>query len=413
KVCTTANRIAFCTTGTTNIFNAQCTLTPGVTESTEMAREAACAESAQGAARAEDNQCTGTVTRICGTEGKVFNSACLRTTTGGTYQSARLRACEVAITGALPANNGCFTDQLSGMICGTDATTSGSNPFADVCKSRTQNVNHANLDAAKQISCGSARLSGGATNKGVCDTLQDGLCTGANSVSDAKQGAGMFVCSMDSGPNVVAARKGYCEAPATTYATGCTTDIGETLTTRKTLATSCVEGGANFPKNGTRDPICDQTVDAAGTKVGACSENPYLAACTMAGVIEAFNTVRSARDDLCTSSKPSSDPFNALCNVFNTGSDGFDAIVRNIEAERTAHCGTSKINPWDAKCEDDNLVTVADAAIAEARTNVCLANTRIDATVTQALFDTRCAGRVNEAGDKVTDSRFGFCNGEI
>ncbi len=409
KVCTTANRIAFCTTGTTNIFDERCASTPGVIEETKTAREAACADSAQGAARAMDNQCTATVLRICDTEGKVFNSACLRTVTGAAYQSDRLLACEIAITGALPANNGCFTDQLSGMICGTDETTSGSNPFADICKSRTQNVNHANLDIAKQISCGSARLSGGATNKDVCDTLQDGLCTGANSVSDAMQGAGNFVCSGDNEPNVVMARKTLCETPADTYTTGCKTEHGsEVLTVRDTLALACVLGGDKYLSTSSgRDTDCDQAVDASGTKVGACSDNPYLAACEVTGVKEAFATVLSNRNTLCISSEePSSDPFDGLCDVF-TGGD------RNIVTQRTAHCGTSKTNPWDAKCEDSSLVTVTDAAIAEARTNVCLANTRIDATVTQALFDTRCAGRANLAGMKVTDTRRGFCNADI
>ena len=84
-------------------------------------------------------------------------------------------------------------------------------------------------------------------------------------------------------------------------------------------------------------------------------------------------------------------------------------------AERTTHCGTSKTNPWDAKCEGA-LVTAGDATIAEARTNVCLANTEIrtgSETVAQALFNSRCAGRANQAGDTVTTARLGYCEGAI
>nr|MCA8834882.1 hypothetical protein [Pseudomonadota bacterium] len=209
KVCTTANRIAFCTTGTTNIFDERCAMTAGVIDATNTARENACAESAQGVARATDVQCTGTVTRICDTEAKVFNSACLRTTTGGTYQSARLRACEIAITGALPANNGCATPQLSGMICGNNIGESGTNPFADICKSNTQNVNHANLDTAKQISCGNTpRTASTPHSVSDCNSLLDTLCTGSATLETV--GAVNYSCLNDTTTTVAAARNLYC-----------------------------------------------------------------------------------------------------------------------------------------------------------------------------------------------------------
>ena len=56
-------------------------------------REVACAASAAGAARADDTQCAGTLTRVCVTEAKIYNSVCLRPTTGAQYQVARGTAC--------------------------------------------------------------------------------------------------------------------------------------------------------------------------------------------------------------------------------------------------------------------------------------------------------------------------------
>ncbi|MCA8834740.1 MAG: hypothetical protein K8953_06590, partial [Proteobacteria bacterium] len=123
-VCTDANRITFCTTGNTNIFNSQCASADGATEhytGTNTAREAACAESASGDARATDGQCTATVLRICRDEGSVFNSACLRNNVSATYHPARLDACDDD-NPTLPATNSCFDEMLSGAICGTSDT---------------------------------------------------------------------------------------------------------------------------------------------------------------------------------------------------------------------------------------------------------------------------------------------------
>ena len=236
------------------------------------------------------------------------------------------------------------------------------------------------------------------TNKGVCDTLQDGLCTGANSVSATPQGAGNFVCSTDSEPNVVLARNNFCQDPATTYATGCTTAIGTTLNTRRTLATSCVEGGSNFPQSGTADAVCNQEV-AAGLTVAMCSANPYLSACDVVGVKEAFTTVTTARDNLCTTSVANSDPFNALCGVFPT---------RNVQL--VDYCD-EPATAWEGRCVGGGLVDTGNA-IANARANVCINNLAIttnggtDVAAGSSLFSSplhwfECCWRNNGYGNAI------------
>ncbi|MCA8834743.1 MAG: hypothetical protein K8953_06605, partial [Proteobacteria bacterium] len=156
---------------------------------------------------------------------------------------------------------------------------------------------------------------------------------------------------------------------------------------------------------------CAQPADGLnGQTVAQCSANPYDTTDTTVNCADnlAFNAERTARNTLCTSAPSGSDPFNGLCDVFTGGS-------RDIVAQRTAHCSTSRINPWDVKCEGA-LVTAGDADIAEARTNVCINNTEIrtgSETVTQALFDSRCDDRMNKAATTVTQTRFPYCNGEI
>ena len=325
------------------------------------------------------------------------------------YTPDRLARCEVDAVETITGLGGtCSGAGLSDVICGSSASESGTNPFAPICDSDTQNANFANLDRAKQLSCGATRLGAGATNKGVCDTLQDGLCTGANSVSATPQGAGNFVCSTDSEPNVVLARNNFCQDPATTYATGCTTAIGTTLNTRRTLATSCVEGGSNFPQSGTADAVCNQEV-AAGLTVAACSANPYLDACEVVGVKEAFTTVTTARDNLCTTSVANSDPFNALCGVFPT---------RNVQL--VDYCD-EPTTAWEGRCVGGGLLDTGNA-IANARANVCINNLAIITTADSAplvaannsLFSSRCTGlSLSGGGTTVTATRLPLCAGAL
>ena len=332
-----------------------------------------------------------------------FDATCLD---GATYTPDRLARCEVDAVETITGLGGtCSGAGLSDVICGSSASESGSNPFAPICDSSAQNANFANLDRAKQLSCGATRLGAGATNKGVCDTLQDGLCTGANSVSATPQGAGNFVCSTDSEPNVVLARNNFCQDPATTYATGCTTAIGTTLATRRTLATSCVEGGSNFPQSGTADAVCNQEV-AAGLTVAACSANPYLDACEVVGVKEAFTTVLTARDNLCTTSVANSDPFNALCGVFPT---------RNVQL--VDYCD-EPATAWEGRCVGGGLVDINNA-IANARANVCINNLAIttnggtDVAAGSSLFSSRCDGLSVVGGTTVTATRLPLCAGAL
>ena len=161
---------------------------------------------------------------------------------------AQLEACKGALN-ALPANNSCASRGLSGMICGNDASESGSNPFAPICESPTQNENYLNRVASRQISCGNDRLGALDANKVNCDTLQDGLCdTAVKSLSATMRGEGNFVCSTDDGPTVVLLRNNYCEDPATTYndVVGCRNaegnNDGEVRKVRKQLGVDCVKG---------------------------------------------------------------------------------------------------------------------------------------------------------------------------
>ena len=195
---------------------------------------------------------------------------------------AQLEACKGALN-TLPANNSCASRGLSGMICGNDASESGSNPFAPICESPTQNENYLNRVASRQISCGNDRLGALDANKVNCDTLQDGLCdTAVKSLSATMRGEGNFVCSTDDGPTVVLLRNNYCEDPATTYndVVGCRNaegnNDGEVRKVRKQLGVDCVKG--NTKNDASLHADCQKTVNGAIT-VEDCSANPYRAEC--------------------------------------------------------------------------------------------------------------------------------------
>ena len=200
--------------------------------------------------------------------------------TGFMKDKAQLEACKGALN-ALPANNSCASRGLSGMICGNDASESGSNPFAPICESPTQNENYLNRVASRQISCGNDRLGALDANKVNCDTLQDGLCdTAVKSLSATMRGEGNFVCSTDDGPTVVLLRNNYCEDPATTYndVVGCRNaegnNDGEVRKVRKQLGVDCVKG--NTKNDASLHADCQKTVNGAIT-VEDCSANPYRA----------------------------------------------------------------------------------------------------------------------------------------
>ena len=198
--------------------------------------------------------------------------------TGFMKDKAQLEACKGALN-TLPANNSCASRGLSGMICGNDASESGSNPFAPICESPTQNENYLNRVASRQISCGNDRLGALDANKVNCDTLQDGLCdTAVKSLSATMRGEGNFVCSTDDGPTVVLLRNNYCEDPATTYndVVGCRNaegnNDGEVRKVRKQLGVDCVKG--NTKNDASLHADCQKTVNGAIT-VEDCSANPY------------------------------------------------------------------------------------------------------------------------------------------
>ena len=134
-------------------------------------------------------------------------------------------------------------------------------------------------------------------NKGNCDTLQDNLCdTGAKSVSNTMQGAGLFVCRDDDGPNVISRRNSFCEDPNTTYTDGCTNAIGavgnNVETVRKALAEACVVGGSK----GADHADCIKPVNSSGLTVAQCSANPHQAACKAGTLAAEFADVLATRD---------------------------------------------------------------------------------------------------------------------
>ena len=280
---------------------------------------------------------------------------------------AQLEACKGALN-TLPANNSCASRGLSGMICGNDASESGSNPFAPICESPTQNENYLNRVASRQISCGNDRLGALDANKGNCDTLQDGLCdTAVKSLSATMRGEGNFVCSTDDGPTVVLLRNNYCEDPATTYndVVGCRNaegnNDGEVRKVRKQLGVDCVKG--NTKNDASLHVDCTKAVNGAVT-VEDCSANPYRAECRVGALLNEFADVTTARNALCTTSVSNSDPFNALCEPFPT---------RN--AERVDYCDEDT-TAWETRCKDD-VTTDTGNAIANARANVCIDNKAI------------------------------------
>ena len=299
--------------------------------------------------------------------------------TGFMKDKAQLEACKGALN-ALPANNSCASRGLSGMICGNDASESGSNPFAPICESPTQNENYLNRVASRQISCGNDRLGALDANKGNCDTLQDGLCdTAVKSLSATMRGEGNFVCSTDDGPTVVLLRNNYCEDPATTYndVVGCRNaegnNDGEVRKVRKQLGVDCVKG--NTKNDASLHADCQKTVNGAIT-VEDCSANPYRNECIAGELLNEFADVTTARNALCTTSVSNSDPFHALCNVYPM-----------INTQRVDYCDEDT-TAWEGRCLGGSLVDTGNA-IANARANVCIDNKAI---ITTAGSETVAAG---------------------
>ena len=311
---------------------------------------------------------------------------------------AQLEACKGALN-TLPANNSCASPGLSGMICGNDASESGSNPFAPICESPTQNENYLNRVASRQISCGNDRLGALDANKGNCDTLQDGLCdTAVKSLSATMRGEGNFVCSTDDGPTVVLLRNNYCEDPATTYndVVGCRNaegnNDGEVRKVRKQLGVDCVKG--NTKNDASLHADCQKTVNGAIT-VEDCSANPYRNECIAGELLNEFADVTTARNALCTTSVSNSDPFHALCNVYPM-----------INTQRVDYCDEDT-TAWEGRCLGGSLVDTGNA-IANARANVCIKNLAIITTAGggdtvaagSSLFNILCNGLMDSTTAK-------------
>ncbi|MCA8834352.1 MAG: hypothetical protein K8953_04625, partial [Proteobacteria bacterium] len=210
------------------------------------------------------------------------------------------------------------------------------------------------------------------------------LCTGSATLETV--GAVNYSCLNDTTTTVAAARNLYCTTPATTFTDGCATDgshdgaNGMVLAVRKALAETCRDGTSAG---------CTQPADGlSGKSVAECSANPYDTTDTLSCANNpAFTTERMVRNDLCISStsEPTSNPFDGLCEVF-----------AGRVAERTAHCGTSQISPWDTKCEDSSLVTETDTRIRDARATICINNEAIvtgsgnDVAAKSSLFNSLC-----------------------
>ena len=291
-----------------------------------------------------DSRCASRNSEICdtGSGASVFSKLC------GIDTAAQVDACKGALNLLPVSGTSCARPALSGVICGNNASESGSNPFAPICESATENSNYANRVASRQLLCGNDRLGAGA-NKGNCDTLQDNLCdTAVKSLSDTMRGAGNFVCSTDDGPNVVLLRNSYCEDPATTYTTGCTNAVGadgtNVETTRKTLAAACVPGASKNTTAGSRSADCDKPVNGvSGTSVADCSANPYLKPFVNRGILGTeFATVLSTRRGICgITGTVGSDPFDTLCNV----------IASTNNAGKVDYCDESTGNAWQERCD--------------------------------------------------------------
>ncbi|MGU9963369.1 MAG: hypothetical protein ACNYPD_04595 [Candidatus Halichondribacter symbioticus] len=231
----------------------------------------------------------------------------------------------------------CNEGEITNVVCGSSPGTNV-NPFASVCAVAIAG----SLDTVQQTFCGgTARTATHSVNE--CNGILDGLCMGANSVKTG-QGAAGYDCLGDSTTNVAAERVSFCETPATTYTTGCTTLIGEVLVVRKQLALDCVATGVS----GTG---CGQEV-ATGLTVATCSANPFLNACEVSGVIEAFNPVRSARKTLCTTAATSFDP---LCNnlLSNPGETATLTFMGDLEIARGRGCLDSVQGATDCGAEND------------------------------------------------------------
>ena len=387
---------AICTTNPTAPFAGICGT--GITAGQIMACEGTISDLTTKGAMAGDCNDDDLSGAICGDTNSMggsnpFAEICsddMAIISGFDKDKAQLEACKGALN-TLPANNSCASRGLSGMICGNDASESGSNPFAPICESPTQNENYLNRVASRQISCGNDRLGALDANKGNCDTLQDGLCdTAVKSLSATMRGEGNFVCSTDDGPTVVLLRNNYCEDPATTYndVVGCRNaegnNDGEVRKVRKQLGVDCVKG--NTKNDASLHVDCTKAVNGAVT-VEDCSANPYRAECRVGALLNEFADVTTARNALCTTSVSNSDPFNALCEPFPT---------RN--AERVDYCDEDT-TAWEGRCLGGSLVDTGNA-IANARANVCIDN--------KAIITTAGGGDTVAAGSSLFNI---LCNG--
>ncbi|MCA8833976.1 MAG: hypothetical protein K8953_02725, partial [Proteobacteria bacterium] len=136
--------------------------------------------------------CSNSLATVC--PGTPFrNSGGLDCLSNPLYANDRAEQCRVGT----PSDSDCDTTTISNAVCIPSGTYA--NPFATFCETgddqRTTKTD--TITVVKQNFCGNTRTTDASQKETDCDTLQDGLCTGANSVSATPQGAAGFVCSTD------------------------------------------------------------------------------------------------------------------------------------------------------------------------------------------------------------------------
>ena len=238
---------------------------------------------------------------------------------GDTYANDRATACRDNTQGT----GDCNTTEIETAVCADSGDHA--NPFATFCGDELGTSRSGTIEVVKQNFCGGTpRTAAHSVNE--CNGLLDALCSDAASVTTV--GAANYNCLMDTTTNVVAARVGFCETPATTYTTGCTTAIGNVLAVRRQLALSC--SGAGSGGNG-----CGQLITATGTiTVATCSANPFLTT-DGCNTDTGFDTERTTRRALCTTAGATFAPFDSKCNPA-TATDA--TYLSNVETARDSYC---------------------------------------------------------------------------
>ncbi|MCA8834403.1 MAG: hypothetical protein K8953_04885, partial [Proteobacteria bacterium] len=386
---------------------------------------------------ATDGQCTATVLRICRDEGSVFNSACLRNNVSATYHPARLLACKG--DAALPAVDSCNSDILAGVICGTSASDTGTDPFAPICSISTQNSNFANLAAVQDLQCRTKATPADAAASGDdCYELargadgMTGFCDGADAgdnpyatVCGDNTLAQQSFCTSYSGAST--ANMNLCSSslatvcPGTPFRRDATIDCLSEGAYANQRADQCSKGtqvvGADCNTTTISDAVCITTGTYANPFADFCAEGmdarSDTTTMTIAEVRQAVYTAclaNSAPDVCANTASDRTELATMTCIATNpTALFAAECDYMEFKAVEVDYCEMDS-NAWFVTCNSENVADI-NSRINEARATICVENRAIltdggtDVADRMSLFNGACNGLALKSGLTVADAR--------